>query len=327
MTLNLHQASNFSDEAFDFSKEGEGFYQNIYPDTVKKNLPTVGYGYTFVIDQGGGNWAIRNTVEADFAAFGVLLGPAEMKLLDAIVKDMNQGNDAQTKKDVAALASLVRPISEDEGRILFNFVYSENLELMRKTFVRRLGLNRGQALYDSLVGTREFVALGDMAYNTPKLIGEKLIDALVAGDRFEAWFQIRYKSNANRVPGLASRRYKEADKFGLYNEDNLPQLSEEEATRVLRGFTRNHAEIIRYEIDFPPNRAANNYQSLSAKEWLRFADQKLIDTYVKPEYNALIQAGVGAVQVGTDGADELRGWLNDAGQEQDDLIIGGDGFD
>jgi len=44
--------------------------------------------------------------------------------------------------------------------------------------------------------TREYKALMSLYFNGPTLIGDKLHAALVVGDRAEAWFEIRYGSNA-----------------------------------------------------------------------------------------------------------------------------------
>ena len=73
-------------------------------------------------------------------------------------------------------------------------------------------------------------------------------------DRAEAWFEIRYNSNASSDSGLANRRYRESDQFDLYDE-NLSAIGAKGAFRM---FTR-HKEVIvgldgtsGYESQFPP---------------------------------------------------------------------------
>ena len=50
MAINLHPASNFSDEAFNFTQGGEGFAQAIYVDPLV-TPPTIAYGYALIVKQ------------------------------------------------------------------------------------------------------------------------------------------------------------------------------------------------------------------------------------------------------------------------------------
>lgn len=77
----------------------------------------------------------------------------------------------------------------------------------------------------AFLGTREFAAVLSLKFNGVSpvvrdtngayLRNTKMLDAILRGDRAEAWYEIRYKSNANDLPGLAKRRFFEADTFGL----------------------------------------------------------------------------------------------------------------
>ena len=99
MAINLHPASNFSDEAFNFTQGGEGFAQAIYVDPLV-TTPTIAYGYALIVKNGTAangitQWAVRNTVLADFAASGVSLSQAQMTVLANIATLMSNGNDTQ----------------------------------------------------------------------------------------------------------------------------------------------------------------------------------------------------------------------------------------
>jgi VCBS repeat-containing protein len=96
--------------------------------------------------------------------------------------------------------------------------------------------------------TREYKALMSLYFNGPSLIGPNLRAALVAGDRAEAWFEIRYNSNAgaeNVRAGTAKRRYWESEVFGLY--DSAPAVTPQAARQVYRMFTLHRDEIKTYE--------------------------------------------------------------------------------
>ena len=69
-------------------------------------------------------------------------------------------------------------------------------------------------------------------------------DAIVAGDRGEAWFELRYNawgSNATYEAGLRKRRYMESELFGLYDDpDNVPT---EEAVSIYRMYQLHRERI------------------------------------------------------------------------------------
>ena len=95
--------------------------------------------------------------------------------------------------------------------------------------------------------TREYKALMSLYFNLPGLVGSRLLAALAAGDRAEAWFEIRYGSNAGADSlraGTAKRRYWESETFGLY--DNTPMTSVA-ARNVYRMFALHRDEIKAYE--------------------------------------------------------------------------------
>lgn len=88
-----------------------------------------------------------------------------------------------------------------------------------------------------------------MFYNTESLVaaGSKLATAVINDDRAEAWYQIRYNSNADGQH--TARRIDESKLFSLY--DNPGQgVSEGEAKEVLRMYTIHQKEIQDYESRF-----------------------------------------------------------------------------
>jgi GH24 family phage-related lysozyme (muramidase) len=62
----------------------------------------------------------------------------------------------------------------------------------------------------------ERAILASLAWNNAgKLLGNGLKTALQTGNRAEAWFEIRYNSNGDKLGGIAKRRYYESEVFGL----------------------------------------------------------------------------------------------------------------
>ncbi len=114
-----------------------------------------------------------------------------------------------------------RPVEDDYGQALFDLVRPDCERIVEQ----RLGGRR----YGNPEGSRETIALFSLAYNSPAPIGQGPVGALETGSRVEAWYEIRFHSNAKRHPGLQNRCGHESDTFGLYDAG----ASNEEAAAVL----------------------------------------------------------------------------------------------
>ncbi len=99
----------------------------------------------------------------------------------------------------------------------------------------------------------ERTALFSLAFNsvtgTTDLLGDGLRNAIAAGDRAEAFYEIRYNSNKNDNGGIAKRRLIESHLFGLFehpdpvsSETFVPD--ETQALQVFRMFTRHEKDIL-----------------------------------------------------------------------------------
>ncbi|MDH4187910.1 MAG: hypothetical protein OEV08_13030 [Nitrospira sp.] len=164
--------------------------------------------------------------------------------------------------------------------------------------------------------SNERAALMSMFYNGgPGIIGSRLLNALQNDNRAEAWYEIRYGSNANGI--YAPRRIAESNLFSLY--DNPGQgVSEAEAKEVLRMYTIHQPEIQDYESHFGslfPTGGTNTvvFQIIGAK------------TTLIPIYNAG-KAIDGEVLVGN----EFSNMLDEYGRlvlDKNDLLFGEGGND
>ena len=119
-----------------------------------------------------------------------------------------------------------------------------------------------QGRLDAILGntllhdTKEYMAVMSMFYNAEGAVpsGGGLATAIKNGKRAEAWYEIRYNTNKSALSatppsdatGLANRRYREADLFGLYADATKP-IPTAEAKDVYRMFTAHHKYIMDYE--------------------------------------------------------------------------------
>ena len=148
---------------------------------------------------------------------------------------------------------------------------------------------------DKIPNSYERIALTSMAYNQddtkPLLVKAtgKLLTAMISNNRPEAWYEIRYQSNGDKLPGVAKRRYYESQLFGLY--DNANSVSEEEAKKVFAMYTKHRGKVKDYDDDYGRQVAiANvdfNYKVENFPEATAKARQVLINKYA-PEKDSEI---------------------------------------
>lgn len=99
----------------------------------------------------------------------------------------------------------------------------------------------------------ERAVLFSMAYNAPSLLGPKLKAAILEGDRAEAWYEIRYNSNGSGQPGIANRRYVEAEHFKLFSADTTATTAE--ALDAGLTYAAHRDKILAYEARFDADAA------------------------------------------------------------------------
>ncbi|MBU2591193.1 MAG: hypothetical protein KKC21_04145, partial [Nitrospinae bacterium] len=106
-------------------------------------------------------------------------------------------------------------------------------EIIEGTTVGSIPIQGKQERLDALLAdslahnSQEYIAVMSLFYNGEGLVDSTnrwLAKAIINDNRAEAWYQIRYQSNLNGIH--ASRRYQEADLFGLYDAGTLSQDQE-----------------------------------------------------------------------------------------------------
>ena len=223
-----------------------------YLDTIQTPpIPTMGIGFNLLVPEN------LNTILTEMG-FNVSATGKEGRYIKDIVaavkaRDIPELNSIMYnwKKDAAVSTHNGKDkrsnfsLSNDEIENIFNAI-APRYEAKIDAWIAQYGLTIEQY-------SRERAVLFSLAYNSldknhdgiPDLLGDKLGEAMRAGNRAEAWFEIRYGSNGNGAPGIAKRRYYEADLFGLYNDSDNPTLTE--AKSIYSMLQKHRPEIITYE--------------------------------------------------------------------------------
>jgi GH24 family phage-related lysozyme (muramidase) len=195
----------------------EGFDKNV--KLKGDDSATIGYGYTFN----------RNNNLSIWTASGISLSANEIQILKEIDAAKNEDRTSLTEK------IFKRTITEPEAKLLLLKTYPE-----KETVVNAL----------NVPPSYEKVTLVSLNYNSvvgPKaLIRPKLKNAIGSSNRAEAWYQIHYQSNGVKEkfkPGIAKRRFYEAELFGLYDST----FNEEDAKQIATMYTKYRNIILTYE--------------------------------------------------------------------------------
>lgn len=171
--------------------------------------------------------------------------------------------------------------------------------------------------------SREREALFSLCWNGPSLLGPKLKAAIEAGDRAEAWYEIRYNSNGNGIAGLANRRYVEAETFGLFDTEGKASLGE--AIKAGQMLARHHEAVLWYEDRYDPD-AAGSTKGIPGIDAIGGEMAPAIRTALrslglaaKTRVDDLLAAGDTTANIAGDGTSY------DSGRNDDDLILGSKG--
>ena len=240
MSLNWHFLNDFTDRLYAFICRMEASSENERLTLSRVNgNPTIGAGFDLVAGDEPVREAVlkgmgfyfddddgvshQQTIENDYA-------DRLKELMEAHVTDVSQYNrillERRNNTD-PAYAALV-PVGD--RRTTFSFhndaevrsVFDSLWEDVYKNRVLNL-LPAGSGDNTALTESKEMIVLASLGWNNADLIGPSLREAIRQGNRAEAWFEIRYNSNSTRQSakirsGIAKRRFRESQVFGLYDD-------------------------------------------------------------------------------------------------------------
>ncbi|MDY0238779.1 MAG: hypothetical protein RBS42_07990, partial [Campylobacterales bacterium] len=255
----------------------EGTKTQVHTDGV--GVPTIGAGYALTIRK---NWI------ADFVTAGIMPTAAQQTALQALINRTNEifidtkdpkEREAQVKAKVDAYNASTNAITLSSTQV------GELFLVVKGAYETIVKSKLGSTLYNSLANTKELASLVDLAYNGGSdMIGNKLVNALKNNNRAEAWYEIRYNSNAGNSyqtvgTGMAERRVAESNLFDLY----LTDANENYYKQVMQMYTQHKDTIYAVEHNtFTPS--GNNNPIKSAYE-----NDGLIDTKLAPAKEYLVE--------------------------------------
>ncbi|NIM41638.1 MAG: hypothetical protein GTN84_11135 [Hydrogenophaga sp.] len=172
------------------------------PTNVGDHTVTLGFGYTFIRRRADSKWMVIDNLKSDMARVGIALTNTQLDQLSEIAQALSNGSTQLADAEIAKFAAswTAPPLSEAQAEKLYEIELQAKQDAIKNRFSRILGKRDGEALFATLTHTREMAGLLSLAYNAESLIGPGLTRALWQGDRAEAWFQIRYDSNASTQP-------------------------------------------------------------------------------------------------------------------------------
>ena len=270
MSLNWHALTNFSDKLYMFICRMEASTENERLTLSRVNgNPTIGAGFDLV---SGGDKVRKEVLEGMGFYFddddGVSYQQAIenryadrlKRLMEAHVTDVSQYNQILLERrnnTDPAYAALVpvdsrrtefRFYSDAEVRSVFDSLWED---VYKARVLNRLPAGSGDNT--ALTESKEIIVLASLGWNNAGLIGPSLREAIRQGNRAEAWFEIRYRSNdpdqAAKIRScIAKRRFMESQVFGLY--DNPQEVSAAEAKNIFRMLQNHRQKIMEYETEF-----------------------------------------------------------------------------
>lgn len=267
-----------------------------------KGIPTIGIGF---------NLRSGNVLNAVLKKFGFNInsakGSPEYQYIDQIKSILNSGYASAADLNTALNAVMnthyndANILAANRTRSSFQFLNDGEI---RGVFDGLIGGYEGKVdawLSGIPITAQERVALVSLAWNNAgKLLGNGLKTALQSGNRAEAWYEIRYGSNGDKLGGIAKRRYYESELFGLYNDQDSISTAEkdQEAKGIYKMYGAHRAAIEKYEAAYGHMIAqANTAYVLSGTHTVGTLAETL-----KPAYDYLIgeyatKAGIDATAI------------------------------
>ena len=236
MPINERNASNFKDKLRDTLKDAEGFMHYLYYDT--KNIATIGCGFNVtlkdilqkVCDK---KYSDPKMDEKEFAGLLNTINGIGVKTNGNLRSKVSEYLESIKTEDGKSAKFGEFKLDDDQiGDIL-----PEVVEIFRDGLNKKLAytsISPQESKIDKYsIGSREYIALMSMTYNNPSLVGDGLKAHLRAKNRFGAWYEIRYKSNADNDIGIAKRRFIESNEFGLFeSSENNEAINNNDLTNI-----------------------------------------------------------------------------------------------
>ena len=232
MPINERNATDFKNELGSTLKKTEGFRHYLYYDT--KKLATIGCGFNVtlkdilqkVCDK---KYSEPKMDEKEFIGLLNTINGVNVKTDENLISKVSEYLDSIKTEDKKS--AKFGEFNLDDDQIID--ILPDVVEIFRDGLNKKLAYTsislQESNIDKNSIGSREYIALMSMTYNNPSLVGNGLKAHLRAKNRFGAWYEIRYKSNADNEIGIAKRRFIESNEFGLFeSKENNNAVKENE---------------------------------------------------------------------------------------------------
>jgi Ca2+-binding RTX toxin-like protein len=246
--LNAGQYDNYR---FKIMSDVWGANKNAYLDSGK--VPSIGTDIDLTVSFGD----LQTVAET-------ILGPVDRTTMAALWTAVN-GTYATNAK----LRTALDKVLSDHG-FSGHFAFSTLLQMrtaldgISTTSTVESSLNISDV---DMPSSEERAAVFSVAYEGVDVTS--ILDAiLLKGDRFQAWYDIRYDSNHDseatsaELHATATRRYIQSDYFELYNDPG--NVSYDEAYDVGRGYQVHRNQILSYEHRYAATEAGQSAKALTS---------------------------------------------------------------
>lgn len=221
-------------------------------ETYANKLNEIGkqYGVDAVIEAGKNIEDTVKSIESSIKKFDFSQGVSIGKVMDAATEiEIIHSTFMELKDETTSFASSVENVFDKISKTKVVFPSEEEInkfieklaEECISYFTEKLDnyLKEKNIDVEKLKNTYEYIALLLMCYEEGlSAIGAELIDALKKGDRFKAWFEIRYNSNINNLLKIAEKLISQSNLFGIFENINANKalLSNKEITKDMISF-------------------------------------------------------------------------------------------
>lgn len=236
MPINERNATDFKNELGSTLEKAEGFREKLYYDG--KNIATIGCGFNVtlkdilqkVCDK---KYSEPKMNEEEFAGLLNAINGVKAKTKENLRSKVSEYLDGIKTKD--GKSAKFGKFELDDDQIID--ILPEVVEIFRDGLNKKLAYTsispQESKIDEKTKGSSEYIALMSMTYNNPSLVGDGLKAYLRARNRFGAWYEIRYKSNADNDIGIAKRRFIESNEFGLFEDaDNNGRVKRNELANI-----------------------------------------------------------------------------------------------
>ena len=292
MPINERNASNFKNELGNTLKKTEGFIHYLYYDI--KKLATIGCGFNVTLKEilkkvCDEIYSESKMNEKEFTGLLNTINGIKVKTDENLISKVSEYLDGIKTEDGKSAKFGEFKLDDDQ---IIN-ILPEVVEIFRDGLNKKLAytsISPQESKIDKYsIGSNEYIALMSMTYNNPSLVGNGLKAHLRAKNRFGAWYEIRYKSNADNEIGIAKRRFIESNEFGLFESNaNNNAVKQNTLTNISITYLQN---AIAYETtkEFKGNRTIAGYSNGNADFNEHYRKYNTILQFFADKINALLK--------------------------------------